>query len=341
MKTLKNTLCQLALLIFSPVLMFADWVLVADFEGDFSNMWWRLNPQVVGVAPEPQFVPDPVYPDNQVFYYHPGGYGVSWNEQFVAIPLPPEAVIPFGSKGTMYFRYYLSVRGFDANIGLTSVSIVPGSEGDLPFTVPEHMADNLMLSPGAYSHYEVQFNIAGSSASEDGTAVREPNPAGFHVLDYTTNLNEWIEHWIFVDNDAEEYEIYYRKPGMDEPVMGVSTHVDFAGQTRFMFRNLLEDDLTVFILNSIAGNPANPRPEGPTYIDDIYISLGDTPNLTAPVSYWAGFRVVDSWVDTGSWLGMVYVEHAPWVYVATANSWVLMDDEAVEDDGSWGYFPRP
>ncbi len=57
---------------------------------------------------------------------------------------------------------------------------------------------------------------------------------------------------------------------------------------------------------------------------------GDGPGI------FSAFSVDDGWVDTGDWMGMVYVESYPHVYMLSSNAWVL-GSEAALSSGAWVY----
>jgi hypothetical protein len=65
----------------------------------------------------------------------------------------------------------------------------------------------------------------------------------------------------------------------------------------------------------------------------------------SPVATWAGYPVeLDNdgkeWVNTGDWLGYLYIEFAPWVYVSDAASWIYMDEPSLPLAGAWGFVVR-
>lgn len=47
----------------------------------------------------------------------------------------------------------------------------------------------------------------------------------------------------------------------------------------------------------------------------------------------------NGWVDTGAWMGPVYVEHYPWVYVFHTQSWFYAG-ESEGTNGAWFFAPR-
>jgi hypothetical protein len=46
------------------------------------------------------------------------------------------------------------------------------------------------------------------------------------------------------------------------------------------------------------------------------------------------------WVDTGDWLGWISVEHAPYIYVLSIDSWTYMLEPVPGGTGSWSYVFR-
>lgn len=55
-------------------------------------------------------------------------------------------------------------------------------------------------------------------------------------------------------------------------------------------------------------------------------------------THWAGYEIdEDGWVDTGSWLGPVYVVHQPWVYSMELVKWLFIPEAGVDANGGWTY----
>lgn len=48
----------------------------------------------------------------------------------------------------------------------------------------------------------------------------------------------------------------------------------------------------------------------------------------------------DGWVDTGDWLGWLYVEHEPWVWCEDLSHWIYYPSEHVTESGAWVYVPK-
>jgi hypothetical protein len=58
----------------------------------------------------------------------------------------------------------------------------------------------------------------------------------------------------------------------------------------------------------------------------------------AGTSTWAGYEVDGNGnVDTGSWMGQLYVTHAPWIYSYSLGTYTYIPDEGISNDGSWTY----
>ena len=57
---------------------------------------------------------------------------------------------------------------------------------------------------------------------------------------------------------------------------------------------------------------------------------------------WAGYDVdANGWADTGSWMGMVNVTYAPWIYIMKTGGYALIDENAISANGGWAYVPAP
>lgn len=53
---------------------------------------------------------------------------------------------------------------------------------------------------------------------------------------------------------------------------------------------------------------------------------------------WYGFDIsAEGWVDTGDWMGMIYVTNDPWVYSLDLQNWVYISADGVGEAGAWSY----
>ncbi|NDV62885.1 glycoside hydrolase family 16 protein [Puniceicoccales bacterium CK1056] len=55
---------------------------------------------------------------------------------------------------------------------------------------------------------------------------------------------------------------------------------------------------------------------------------------------WAGYPVVEGVVDTGDWLGMLYVGHRPWIWSYSLEGWMYLPVSHVGSSGAWVYVVR-
>ncbi len=50
---------------------------------------------------------------------------------------------------------------------------------------------------------------------------------------------------------------------------------------------------------------------------------------------WNGYQVIDGWADTGSFLGLVFVEEAPWLFSDGCETWIFVDEVSLSEEGAW------
>lgn len=57
------------------------------------------------------------------------------------------------------------------------------------------------------------------------------------------------------------------------------------------------------------------------------------------VTKWAGLYDIDEAgiVDTGNWMGLLYVENDPWIWSYSLEDWIYLPEAHVGSDGGWGY----
>lgn len=61
---------------------------------------------------------------------------------------------------------------------------------------------------------------------------------------------------------------------------------------------------------------------------------------TRPTPTWAGFPLESSNdVDTGNWIGWLWVGEAPWVYSWRLRHWIYLPESFVTPQGAWTYIP--
>lgn len=67
--------------------------------------------------------------------------------------------------------------------------------------------------------------------------------------------------------------------------------------------------------------------------------MGELVDLDPPEpTEWAGFPIgEDNWVNTGEWMGMLYIGSRPWVYADRIQRWIYLPEQNVLEDhsGAW------
>ena len=63
--------------------------------------------------------------------------------------------------------------------------------------------------------------------------------------------------------------------------------------------------------------------------------------LMAQSEYWAGYPVTaGGYVDTDGWLGWIYIEFEPWIYVVSMNKYIYIQESSVTPGGAWAYLMK-
>lgn len=63
------------------------------------------------------------------------------------------------------------------------------------------------------------------------------------------------------------------------------------------------------------------------------------PGGGAPAT-WAGYPILNGWVDTDPMIGLLQVESAPWVYSLDMGKYLYMDASYVGTTGAWTWIPK-
>lgn len=77
------------------------------------------------------------------------------------------------------------------------------------------------------------------------------------------------------------------------------------------------------------------------YVDDVLVKVSQGEIIETET--WAGYEVdADTGnVDTGAWLGVLHVTHAPFVYSFDLGSFLYIDETTISgDSGAWVYIPQ-
>ncbi len=74
---------------------------------------------------------------------------------------------------------------------------------------------------------------------------------------------------------------------------------------------------------------------GSIYFEDIEAYIESE---SVDPTLWAGYTIDENgWVDTGEWMGHLYVAHAPWIYSSADMKWLYMPEEGVGAGGAWNF----
>jgi len=72
------------------------------------------------------------------------------------------------------------------------------------------------------------------------------------------------------------------------------------------------------------------------YIDNVRITQG-----VQSGTIWAGFPIVEGgYVDTGDFMGWLYVGSAPWIWSANEGKYIYLPESNVIASGAWSFTPR-
>ncbi len=135
-----------------------------------------------------------------------------------------------------------------------------------------------LLNPSEFSDYGPELGMANASNDLhvwDDTAV--PN----YVELTTLTQDTWYNVWVMVDNAADQYRVWVNDVRSRDA--GLGDQLDDAGNDIFDFRVDGTNDLIKFFIKT-GGGGAPGAPEGPVYIDDIYLeSIDGAVNLHNPL----------------------------------------------------------
>lgn len=342
MKKLIN-LTILALFLTQSSSLFSQWLLVDNFNDRLTDNWLkRLPPD----GTEPTYLEDPFETGNYGVFLDQGYEGIENYEITLMRHLPAGGIAP-GEKGTIYFRYIQS--------GFNNLFIVGTGDNGRPVErVTNEITGELGISyPGGFANYNV---IVRKDFSDGALDHRDGGAYVNTVPNYVIQDNIWYHFWLVVDNsfDSEglstgSYKLFVQGPGDESAqLIKVGGEKDSAAFRRApqKVETDSEGNVTAILPASIvwveflsnAGPPASPNAGDPFIFDDVYFSPGEDITIPDNVEVWANrFTVVDGWADTGSLMGWLHVGSAPWVYSATAQKYIYVEESWIVDFGGWSF----
>jgi beta-glucanase (GH16 family) len=79
--------------------------------------------------------------------------------------------------------------------------------------------------------------------------------------------------------------------------------------------------------------------KGPAW-EGAYITFSDLEGTINEKETWMGYPVVSGAVDTGSWLGWLFMENDPWLWSYNLEGWIFLSKGSVTSGGAWFYIPK-
>lgn len=131
------------------------------------------------------------------------------------------------------------------------------------------------------------------------------SPAMRITFDVTDHLKNWIQEGLLTANSTIAV-------GLVQLQAVIS---DGEGNPKFDDPNLYIHSQMVFEVGNAYIQTSAGAPKGPAPFDD--------------------YDLVQGYVDTGAWMGWVYVAQAPWVWVVDLNKWAYVNDKS-----GWVYIPK-
>lgn len=152
---------------------------------------------------------------------------------------------------------------------------------------------------------------------------------------FGSNVDVVLELQIPTFFDVQEGEIGTRDPVVLEFAAGLpGFQVDSAGPQPIQPEKVGTPNSTVvYFAAGMAGTGLHNLSETG---EQVFLNTVEKLTGGAVARTWHGYTVdADGMVDTGEWMGQVYVDNDPWIYVYELGGYVYM-----EDDSGWLYVPN-
>ena len=346
-KPISNTAMQMKLffslaalcLWASPTLLGQDWTLVEDFSSldDWSVM--NDNTACAGEDPEGCFriqevVTDPATGSGTVGLFRAAPLNMTTNWAAVALrPIDPPVLPEYNGVFTVYFEFAIEDFRQDTVFGT-------------------HAGDPTTLLPGTgyvkYGNFSTALRV--TTAQGGLLEVRDEEVADYVVISNEALATDtWYKVWLVHKNDndfsnpeALTFDLYIE--GGEWAAQTLVYSGAWYRSTEGAVRNFSVIQTTGDPSATVFGNSG-------LLLRKLYVDYGgsqggaDAENLSEPgevVETWGGYTVVigedgKKWVDTGSWLGWVNVESAPYVFMLDLGTWAYMAEPAGTASGAWTY----
>jgi hypothetical protein len=305
-------------------LLSANWVLIENFE-DQNTDRWEGDSQLLQAGIHTEFqgsyeiVQDPIGGNNSWVGQFSGGPEEGDNfglpgavAHSIFLPEP----ITRDQTATFYFQLGVATWESDNAFGLTHVPSWNQFWGDMETVM-------------RYEFNNATFDVYNQSRFET---------FGF------PEMNLWYHVWKVVNAANNTYEIYMQG-GLDYPEQ--TRVMTFDGNETFFMRNRASDPIVRFAIIHNINSIEVSFPREPMYIDNLYIDysgvnleIPEGGEIVAPET-WAGLNInASGFVDSGSYLGPIYVNAADWAYIQNTSKWVYLPEANFNSTvGSWIYVP--
>jgi len=298
----------------------AQWQLVEDFQmvtADSIARYFQIRDPSAQIYVD--FF-DPFDAANKALFMDAGLRGVQCNALFVAIPLPQE--IPVDSKATFKFDFYQAGTSYDLNAGLSPTEFITDEDG---FIIDPETPN--------FNNFEAQIRMGDPLDVRDGGAFRQTLT--------NTPIDEWMTIYMVADTTKQTVRGFLRTnagiapievPVLDEirnfwnfrRAQGLPLKSFYIGSSNMCERGYGNNDIYLFDNVQIDYSGVNLDGDEDLYDDE------EPP----PPTEWAGYDLIDGWVETGTFIGWAYPERT-WVYVHDLDGWVYLPESRVRADGAW------
>jgi len=150
----------------------------------------------------------------------------------------------------------------------------------------------------------LQSHPQATPAEIEATLLEVDSPSMNITYDITSTLKSWISDQLLTANSTIAIGLVQRQAQI----------VDEAGNPSFVDPNLYIHSQMVF------------------EIANAHLTVSD--DVVKGPGVFSEYNLVDNWVDTGAWMGQVYVEHYPWAYVDDLQAYVYAGGDA------WVFVPN-
>ncbi len=313
----------------------SQWMVVDDFnDPTATEASWLLAGPVDAYV---EFFPVPGGDvDDYGLYVESLGYGGAFHDTHFMKELTGDLVVQPGETATFHMRIMMEGPSNSWHFSTSHVSPGQNAEGN-PTRAWTHLNAIAKISWGEFFYRQ----------ADDGYFHAEPDP------DFT--YNQWYDMWIVVRNtftqvDGDDvsngnFTVYLQGPDDLEPIMlqntGTNPISDAAAFRSRPTANGVSQPINWIHFSTNAQDGGTSFAGDIWLIDAVQMTKGEVieqPGEAGPAPQWGGYNIdVSGFVYTGDWMGVLYVEEAPWVYSYNLGGWVYAVEPEDLESGTWVY----